>query len=222
MKKHWWKIFSLILLLYAVVAGFTIKVPELPIIHQTIRNLFFHVCMWFTMIVLMAVSFVNSIRYLSGFQIKHDLLSVEAARTGLVFGMLGILTGMLWARFTWGDFWVKDPQLNGAATGMLIYFAYFILRGSLEDEHKKARLSAVYNIFAFVLFIVFIGILPRLSEGSLHPGKDGSPGLDVGGLDNNMRLVFYPAIVGWILLGVWITNLRFRMRKLQEKLDENV
>lgn len=222
MKKNWWKILSLILLLYVIIAGFTIKVPELPIIQQSIRNLFFHVCMWFTMITLTAVSFVNSIKYLAGFDLKKDYLAAEAARTGLAFGIFGILTGMVWARFTWGDFWVKDPQLNGAATGMLIYLAYFILRGAVEDENKKARLSAVYNIFAFVLFIVFIGVLPRLSEGSLHPGKDGSPGLGVGGLDENLRMVFYPAIAGWILLGLWILNIRYRLRLVQEKLENHV
>ena len=220
MKKHWWKFLSLALLLYVSIAGFIIDVPQLPIIYETIRNLFFHVCMWFAMIILMAVSFVNSIKYLSGFRLKNDLLAVEAARTGLVFGILGIITGMVWARFTWGDFWVQDPQLNGAATGILIYLAYFVLRSSVEDEQRRARLSAVYNIFAFVLLIVFIGILPRLSEASLHPGKDGSPGMDVGGLDAQMRFVFYPAIIGWILLGIWITNLRYRLRLIQKKIEE--
>ena len=96
---------------------------------------------------------------------------------------------------------------------MLVYLAYMILRGSLDDEHKRARLSAVYSIFAFTLMLVFIMILPRLTD-SLHPGNGGNPAFSSYDLDNRMRTVFYPAVIGWTLLAAWITEIRVRMKRL--------
>lgn len=220
MKQNWWKWLGGLLILYSIVAGLTIRVPELPVIHESIRNLFYHVCMWFAMIVIMGISFVNSLRFLRSFDLRYDTMAAESARTGLLFGFLGIFTGMIWAKFTWGEFWVKDPQLNGAAVTILIYMAYMVLRSSIDEEQKRARISAVYAVFAFVLLIVFIGVLPRMSEGSIHPGKGGSPGLGVNGLDATMRLVFYPAIVGWIITGVIIWNIRVRLAHLKNRIEE--
>ena len=220
MKKNWWKIVSVVFVLFAINAGFLIPVPVLPILHETIRNLFFHVCMWFAMIIILLVSLIYSVKYLSKQNQEFDIVASEAANVGLFMGVLGITTGMLWAKYTWGDWWVNDPKLNGAAITLLIYLAYFVLRGSIEDEEKRAKVSAVYNIFAYVMLIVFVMILPRLTD-SLHPGNGGNPGFGTYDLDSKMRMVFYPAIIGWTLLGVWIMTLRIRMKKLQiEKLED--
>lgn len=188
-------------------------VPALPILYETIRNLYFHVTMWFAMLTIFTVSLISGLRYLNGFNLKHDIVSSEAAKVGMLFGCLGLVTGSLWARFTWGAWWVNDTKLNGAAGSILVYLAYLVLRNSVEDEHKRARISAVYNIFAYFLMLVFIMILPRMTD-SLHPGNGGNPGFSKYDLDNNMRLVFYPAIVGWILFAVWILNIRVRLHKL--------
>ncbi len=209
----WWKTLAVILVTYTIIAGLLIEVPALAILHETIRNLFFHVTMWFGMMIILFVSLIYSVKYLSAFSMKNDIIASEAANTGMLFGILGLLTGMVWARFTWGDWWVNDPKLNGAAVTMLIYLAYFVLRGSLDDEAKRAKVSAVYNIFAFTMLIVFLIVLPRMTD-SLHPGSGGNPGFSTYDIDENMRMVFYPAIIGWTLIGVWITQLRVRIRKL--------
>jgi heme exporter protein C len=219
-KKNWWKILSFILLLYAVTYGFYVAVPE-TMIQQTMRNLFYHVGMWFGMFTMLTVSFIYSLKYLKGFRMENDRVSIEAVNVGLVFGFLGIFTGMIWATFTWGAPWVKDPKLNGAAVGLVIYLAYMILRSSVEDRHKRAKVSAVYNIFAFVLWIIFVLILPRLAGDSLHPatGNNPTPVLPMH-LDPAMRTVFYPAMAGWILLGTWILTIRIRISKLKTHLEE--
>jgi heme exporter protein C len=210
---------SMVLLTYAVVSGLTLKLPyELPVIYESIRNLFFHVGMWFTMIFVLLISFIYSLLYLKNFKPANDQVASEAAQVGIVFGMLGIFTGMLWDNETWGAPWVRDPKLNGAAMSLLVYFAYLILRSSLGDEEKRARISAVYNIFAFVLMVIFIGILPRLSGDSLHPGQAGSP-LTVAELDSTLRRVFYPAVLGWILLATWILEIKVRIRRLKDNLN---
>lgn len=194
--------------------------PFQHILYESIRNLFFHVPMWFTMIALMAWAVFNNVRYLRGGQLKHDLMAAEAVNAGLVFGILGLLTGSLWARVTWGSWWVDDIKLNGTAITMLAYMAYVVLRGAVDDEQKRARISAVYSIFAFVMMLVLIGVLPRLNgNDSLHPGNGGNPAFGQYDLDNRLRSVFYAACLGWILLGFWMYNLRYRIRLLNEHSD---
>jgi len=214
MKLQWWKWLSLILIAYTIIAGFLVDVPHLAILHETIRNLYFHVSMWFTMIIIMLVSLVHSIKYLSSRKFSNDIVAEECAKTGVVFGILGLITGSIWAKYTWGAWWVNDSKLNGAAATLLVYFAYLLLRGSLDDPEKRARISAVYSIFAYSLMIVFILILPRLTD-SLHPGNGGNPGFGNYDLDNRMRLIFYPAVAGWTLLALWIADIRARIHRLK-------
>jgi len=217
MRKSWWKFLAVALLLYTIIGGFLFAVPRLNIVNETVRALYFHVPMWFAMVVLFLVSFIYAIRYLRNPSIENDILSSEFANTGMAFGILGILTGMIWANYAWGSPWHGDPKQNGAAIALLVYLAYFVLRGSIEDSEKAARLSAVYNIFAFVAMIPLIFIIPRMTS-SMHPGSGGNPGFNMYDLDSRMRMVFYPACVGWILLGVWIATLRIRTRLITEKI----
>jgi heme exporter protein C len=210
----WWKILSFLLLLMVVFTGFTSKVPRLAILNETIRNLYFHVPMWFGMTTFLFISLVNAIRYLRKPDVKTDLLSVEYNNMGLCFGVLGLLTGMVWAKATWGTYWTTDPKLNAAAIGMLIYAAYVVLRGAVQDEEQRARISAVFNVFAFPAFMALIYILPRLTD-SLHPGNGGNPGFNAYDRDREMNIIFYSSVIGFILLGVWITSLRVRYRMLK-------
>ncbi len=214
MRRNWWKILASLLLIYSIIAGLLLEVPRLPILHETIRNLYFHVPMWFTMIILYLISVIYSIKYLASGDEKHDLLAVEMVNTGIIFGFLGLATGMIWANYTWGAPWPNDPKLNSAAISTLMYLAYVVLRGALDEEQKRARISAVYNIFSFPVMIVLLFILPRMTD-SLHPGNGGNPGFNSYDLDSGMRLVFYPAVLAWILVGVWIANLKYRLRLIE-------
>lgn len=217
--RNWWKVFAVVLLIYTLVGGFLIDVPRQVILYESIRNLYFHVPMWFTMIALFFTSTILSIKHLSNNDLSSDSKAIEYVNVGIIFGLLGTITGSIWAKFTWGAWWTNDVKLNGSAITMLIYLAYIILRGSMDDPQKRARIAAVYNIFAFVMLVVFIGILPRMTD-SLHPGNGGNPGFNSYDLDSNMKLVFYPAVLGWILLGFWMAQLRIRMSKLKHKLEE--
>lgn len=215
--KFWVKVLSVILILYTLIGGFLMDVPRLNIVNETVRALYFHVPMWFGMVALFLISTIYSIQYLRKPSFEKDTKAVEFANTGLLLGILGILTGMIWANYTWGSPWHGDPKQNGAAISLLVYLAYFVLRGSVENEDQRARLSAVYNIFAFTAMVPLIFIIPRMTS-SMHPGSGGNPGFNMYDLDSKMRLVFYPAVVGWILFGVWIASLRIRIRLVQEKL----
>ncbi len=216
----WWKILCILSLFFTVIAGFLFPVPALAILHESIRNLYFHVPMWFGMMIILTVSLWHSIQYLNKNSEASDVLALESANVGMLFGALGLITGMIWAKHTWGAWWVNDPKLNGAAITMLAYMAYFVLRGSLDEPQKRAKVSAVYNIFAYVMMMVFIMVLPRLTD-SLHPGNGGNPGFVSYDLDSTMRMVFYPAVLGWTLLAYWITTLLVRMKTIEKTLEEN-
>ena len=170
-RLAWWKILCIVLLFYTLIGGFLFEVPRREIFNETIRNLYFHVTMWFSMIIIFAVSVYNAVRYLKHSKPIYDYYASEAAKMGIVFGVLGLITGMFWARFTWymadGGYWSGDPKQNMTVIGLLIYLAYFVLRGSLTDEQQRARISSVYNIFAFSALIPLIYILPRM-VASLH------------------------------------------------------
>jgi heme exporter protein C len=212
------KIVCIVFLFTTIIGGLLIPVPRLAILHETIRNLFFHVPMWFAMIAVLIASLIFSFRYLGKHDMELDIKAEEYARVGIMFGVLGLITGSLWAKYTWGAWWTNDVKLNGAAAAMLVYFAYFLLRKSIDDEQKRARISAVYSIFAFALMTVFIFILPRLTD-SLHPGNGGNPAFNQYDLDNKMRMIFYPAVIGWILLAFWIGDLRIRLKKIQNQTE---
>ncbi len=193
--------------------------PDRDILNESIRNLFFHVPMWFTMVVLMSIGVWKSIRVLRSNSLDDDRAASVAVQVGLVFGVLGLITGSLWARVTWETWWTSDPKLNGAAAGVLIYLAYLVLRGSVPEPSKRARLAAIYSIFAYSFMLLFFFVLPRLND-SLHPGNGGNPAFGTYDLDNRLRMVFYPACLGWILFGIWMYDLRNRLTRLQDRFSD--
>lgn len=202
--------------MYAVIGGFLRPVPEKPIVNETIRNLYYHVPMWFSMMVMFFTSVFYSIKYLSNGKWVNDIYAHHFAASGMVMGVLGLITGAIWANYTWGAPWSNDIKQILAALALLIYAAYFILRGSITDIDKRARISAVYNIFAFAMLFPTLWIIPRLYE-SLHPGGEGNPALNQKDIDASMRIVFWPAVVGWTLLILWITTLQIRLQKIFDK-----
>jgi len=190
--------------------------PYQNVIYESIRNTYFHVPMWFVLLFLFTASVVYSVRYLRNPVPENDRRASAYAETGLLFGALGLFTGMVWANYTWGKPWSNDIKQLMTAVALLIYLAYFILRRSFDEYEKGARLAAVYNIFAFASLVPLLYIVPRMFS-SLHPGATGNPAFGSQDLDNTMRMVFYPAILGWTLLGFWIADLRIRYQRIYDK-----
>lgn len=190
--------------------------PFRNILYETVRNTFFHVSLWFSMFILLIVSLVYSVKVLLNNNYQDDFKASAFTKVAILFGLLGLATGSIWARYTWGKFWTSDIKLNMSAIAMLIYLAYLILRSSIQDEDKRARVSAAFNIFAFIALIPLIFVIPRLTS-SLHPGNGGNPALGGEDLDNTLRMVFYPAIIGLTLLGVWMAQLKYRFEIARKK-----
>ena len=182
---------------------------------------FFHVPMWFTMMFLFTYSVWSSIKYVRTGDLKYDDFAIESVKVAFFFGALGLITGMFWGNATWGAFWTSDPKLNNTAIGLLIYSAYFVLRGSLDDETQRGRLSAAYNIFAYVVFIPLIFILPRMTD-SLHPGSGDNPTFRLFDTAHTMKLVIYTSIISFMALGWWFLTLFLRLRLLKKMKDETL
>ncbi len=216
-RSKWWKILTVLLLIYVIIGAFLLKVPALPVLHETIRNLHFHVPMWFGMYLLFLVAAIYSLRFLWGNRsgrgnLAHDLYAEELSNVGLLFGILGLITGAVWARYTWGEWWSGDVKQNMAAIVVLLYLAYTVLRSSMDDPELRARVASVWNVFSFVAIYPILIVIPNYYE-SMHPGSSGNEGFVVyDKLDVSLRFVFYPAVIGWTLLGLWMASLRIRAK----------
>ena len=214
---------AILLWVTAVILGaFLVRIPKMSILEHTARNLYFHVPMWFTMMAGMALSVYYAIRELARPGQEYDLRSATAARTAMLFGLLGLITGIVWAKVTWYQgtdvWWNFDPRQTFAAVALLVYAAYFVLRGQLDDPEQRARISAVYNVFAFTTVPFLLYILPR-QVSSLHPGAEGNPAFsDI--TDPRMRLVFYPAVIGFIALFWLLYNQRVRIARVARSLEK--
>lgn len=215
-----WKYVVAVWMTIVISAGFLIYIPEIPILEQTARNIFFHVPMWMTMFVLFLISFWYSIKYLNEPDPVFDIKASSAASVGVAFGVCGLLTGSLWARFTWGSWWTfAEPKMNLAALALMIYVAYFMLRSAFDDREKRAKLAAVYNIFAVTTIPFLLYVVPRQLT-SLHPGADGNPAFSEITADE-LRFILYPAFVGFIALGIWIYDIHHRYNRVKLELDNS-
>lgn len=214
-----WKYGVAALMTLVIIGGFLIKIPDIPILKQTARNLFLHVPMWFTMFFSFMMGLWYSIKYLNEPDLATDRKAETATQVGVLFGVCGLLTGSLWARFTWGTWWTfSEPKMNLSALALLIYVAYFVLRSAFDDPDRKAKIAAVYNVFAVTTIPFLLYIIPR-QMASLHPGADGNPAFsDI--TDPALRLVFYPAVIGFIGLGLWIMNILNRYKEVKTRLEE--
>ena len=220
-----YRIFTALIALWmtaVIVAGLVLDIPRLNILEASARNLYFHVPMWFALMGGMFVSAFYSARLLAKGDLVYDVRAEQAALVATAFGILGLVTGMVWARFTWyvgtGKWWNFDPKQSMAAVQLLIYGAYFVLRSSIDDPRKRARIAAVYNLFAVVTVPFLLYVLPRQME-SLHPGGEGSPAFSQTDLAPEMRMVFYPAVLGFLALWWWIYTQRTRASVIERRLD---
>lgn len=219
MKLKPWKYVVAAWMTGVIIAGFLIPIPDIPILKQSARNLFLHVPMWFTMAVCFGVGLVYSIKYLNNPKLETDRKAETATQVGLIFGICGLLTGAVWARFTWGTWWTfAEPRMNLSALGMMIYVAYFVLRTAFDNPEKRAKIAAVFNVFAATTIPFLLYIIPRQLP-SLHPGADGNPAFSEITAPE-LRYIFYPAVVGFIALSVWMGNIINRYKKVKVQLEQ--
>jgi heme exporter protein C len=217
-----WKLFLFLLLAFVSIAGIAfpiVKIPsawyEFPLIpglEENAKIIFFHVpTAWLTVIAFL-MSTIYSVKYLMKKNLDDDAKSYSAAQLGIIFCILATVTGSVWSKFAWGSFWSWDPRQTSIFALLLIYGAWFALRSAIEQEEKRATLSAVYAIIAFITVPFFIFIMPRIMSG-LHPGSadDTNAGPVVNfKMNANMQLIFYLSLTGFTILYFWMWRLGYK------------
>jgi len=229
-----WKIFLFLLLCFVSVAGIAFPIVQSPSkwyefpfiigLEQNAKIIFFHVpTAWLTVIAFL-MSTIFSVQYLRKKNLDYDAKSYAASQLGIIFCILATVTGSVWSKFAWGSFWSWDPRQTSIFALLLIYGAWFALRSAIESEDKRATLSAVYSIIAFLTVPFFIFIMPRIMTG-LHPGSaddtNAGPIVDFK-MNSSMMLIFFLSLAGFTILYFWMWNLGYKSIILKEKINKEL
>ncbi len=225
--RRWsWKLVTALWLTVTITAAVAYPI-ELPAqLGQMTRNIFFHVPVDIATTVAFVVSLWASVQTLRTGSLDADLRAASAAQVGFLFCILALLTGSWWATFAWGAFWTADPRQISILVLLLIYGAYFALRSALDGAEKRARLSAVYNLFAGITMPFFIFVVPRITK-SRHPGGALSKGEEVHNpvieaIAPETRIILYAAMLGFLALLYWLYTLRVRIGRLEPEAQAEV
>lgn len=174
---------------------------------EAARIIVFHVPCAMIATVAFVISTAYAIAYLVRGNAASDIKSAASASLGFLFTVLATVTGMVFAKIEWGTAWNWDPRETSILMLLIVYAAYFALRSALPNGTSRARISAVYNILACVVMPFFVFVMPRIGPASLHPNRAA--------LSAEYREVMGAAMLGYLLLYVWIFRLAVRVRELQ-------
>lgn len=216
------KIFNwLSLLLLAVASYLTILwAPTEAVMGNVQRVFYFHVSTgWVGMIGFLLAVF-SGIMYLAKGDIKWDIIGLAGVEIGLVFSLVNIVTGAIWARPIWNTWWTWDPRLVTATIMELVYIAYIMLRQGIEEPERRARFGAIYAIIGFVSVpLSFLSIriwrtIHPVVIGSGDPGAEGT--FDMTG---DMQIAFFFSLFTFTVFAVTLIWHRIRLGRLQDSLE---
>jgi heme exporter protein C len=178
------------------------------------RIFYFHVPASWDGYLALLVTLVASVLYLARREERWDRLAFCSAEIGLVFISAGIVSGAFWAKATWGVWWTWDPRLTTSAVLWVVYAAYLVLRQALDEPGRRARLSAVYSIAAFVA--VPLNFMAIRWWRAAHPVVLGT---ESGGLMPDMVGVLLFCLGAFTLFYVVLLRERMRLQSLAERVE---
>jgi heme exporter protein C len=209
--------FGLFVWIAAAMVVALLRAPLVPTLFETTRVLYFHIPSAWVTVVALGWSMLHSILYLWKRDLRHDDQAAAAAELGLLFCIAATVSGSLWAKAMWGAYWNWDPRETSIFFILLLYTAYLALRGSIEGDEKRARLSAIYSVIAFVAVPFLIFVVPRMYE-TLHPNlivrEGGRTKID---MDPLIRWCFLAMLAGFTVLFFWLQSLRVRVTRLERR-----
>ena len=212
------KLLKLLLLPYmaaVIVGAFLWPEPAQGFIGESSRIVFFHVpCAW-TATLAFLVAAAYSAAYLVRRNPVHDDVAAGAVRLGLLFAVLALVTGSLFARIMWGAYWNWDPRESSFLLLVFLYGAYLFLRAAVDDPERRARMSAAYALFAAVLMPFLFFVAPRVTP-SLHPQTVINPQGKIL-MDTPTKAVFFGALIGLSGLFLWMLSLETRAARLARR-----
>jgi heme exporter protein C len=185
------------------------------------RVFYFHIGTAWTALLGFILAAVFSVIYLIKKDLKWDRYEVAAIEVSLVFFLITIVLGSIWARPAWNTWWTWDPRLTTAAVTELIYVAYFMLRQGIDDPEKRARFGAVYALvgglsapITFFAIRLFRTIHPVVIGGT-NPAADGGFSMTA-----DMRVAFFFALFTFTIIFIDLFWNRIRLGDLQEKVEQ--
>lgn len=186
---------------------------------QTSRILFFHVPQAWVATLSFLVSMIASAVYLAKRRVTADDLALSAAELGFLFCVLATVTGSIFAKVTWGSFWNWDPRETSLFILILIYGAYFALRSAVEIGERKASLSAVYSILAFLTVPFLVFVVPRVYQ-SLHPTESVIDGELRFQLPLPYLLIFLCSILGFTMIFIWMHKMEIFLYTIDKQIKK--
>ena len=210
------KVLKLLLLPYmgaVIAAAFLWPEPAEGFIGESSRIVFFHVpCAWASTLAFL-VAAVYSAGYLWKRNPWFDDVAAAAVRIGLLYGILTLITGSLFANIMWGSWWNWDPRESSYLLLVFLYAAYLFLRSAVEDPERRPRIAAAYALFAAVLMPFLVFVAPRVTA-SLHPQTVINPQGKIL-MDTPTRAVFFGAMAGFSGLFLWMLSIDARAARLR-------
>jgi heme exporter protein C len=178
------------------------------------RIIFFHVPAAITAMLGAGVTLITSVAYLLTKNLKYDAISVAVTEVGLAFLAANLVTGSIWGRIIWGIWWTWDARLTSALVCWLLYAGYLMLRHAIEEPTARARIAAVFNIFAFVDVPIVIFSIKWWRTQHPQPVFWGG-----GSIDPAMYLTAVLNLVALVLLAVVLSLIRLRQEEVQREID---
>ena len=196
-----------------IVAAFLWPKPAKGFLGESSRIVFFHVpCAWTA-----AIAFLFAAGYSAAYLIRRDFrfddLAAASVRLGLLFAVITLITGSLFARIMWGSYWNWDPRESSFLLLVFLYSAYLFLRGSVNDPQRRAQLSAAYALFAVILMPFLTFVAPRITQ-SLHPQTIINPER-TNLMDPRHTVVLLASWVGLLSLFFWLLSLEGRISRIE-------
>ncbi len=181
------------------------------------RIIFFHVPAAITGMVGYFVALVLSILYLSSGNFRYDSLAASVVEVSIVFSVLNIVTGSIWARIIWGIWWTWDYRLTSALVCVLIFSGYLMLRRAIDEPTQRARLSAALAIFGCIdVVIVWKSIEWFRTQ---HPGPVLSIRTGGGNIDPAMERMLYLNFLAILMIAVALVLVRTRQEGMAREID---
>ncbi len=201
-------------LVAANVAVILLVLPDEAAQGAIYRIIFFHVPAAWTAFVGFFAALVSSVVYLVSKNLRYDSVAVAVTEVGLAFGAANLVTGMIWGRIIWGIWWTWDWRLTSMLVCWQLYAGYLMLRRAVEEPTRRATVSAVFSIFAFLdVPIVFFSIKWWRTQ---HPQPVVWGG---GSMDPSMFKMLFLNWAALLLLFVVLAMLRTRQEQVQRQID---
>jgi heme exporter protein C len=195
--------------------------PKELVMGDVQRVFYFHIGTAWTALIGFILAAVFSVVYLINKDMKWDRLQVAAVEVSLVFFLITIVLGSIWARPAWNTWWTWDPRLTTAAITELIYIAYFMLRQGIDDPERRARFGAVYALVGGLSApITFFAI--RLFR-TIHPVVVGGANAAAQGgfaMSADMKVAFFFALFAFTVIFVDLFWNRVLLGDLQETVEQ--